>query len=89
MALSRHAQCADECPLLGAKRTLTNRCALVNFGGRSLSALFGPFQAGANTITKLLDHCRPPLRLPYRSALSSADPAASAVPRRMRTWCGA
>ena len=22
---SRHAQCADECPLLGAKRTLTNR----------------------------------------------------------------
>ena len=23
---SRHAQCADECPLLGAKRTLTNRC---------------------------------------------------------------
>ena len=54
MALSRHAQCADECPLLGAKRTLTNRCALVNFGGRSLSALFGPFQAGANAISKLL-----------------------------------
>src|SRR4030095_9245360 len=26
MAQSRHAQCADECPLLGAKRTLTNRC---------------------------------------------------------------
>ena len=26
MARSRHAQCADECPLLGAKRTLTNRC---------------------------------------------------------------
>ena len=26
MALSGHAQCADECPLLGAKRTLTNRC---------------------------------------------------------------
>src|SRR5262245_6569615 len=26
MALSRHAQCADECPLLGEKRTLTNRC---------------------------------------------------------------
>src|ERR1700730_3584897 len=25
MAQSRHAQCADECPLLGAKRTLTNR----------------------------------------------------------------
>jgi hypothetical protein len=22
LALSRHAQCADECPLLGAKRTL-------------------------------------------------------------------
>src|SRR6476620_11981236 len=21
-----HAQCADECPLLGAKRTVTNRC---------------------------------------------------------------
>src|SRR5262249_17479585 len=45
------------------------------------SALLGPFQAGANTITKLLEHCRPPLRLPYRSALSPADPAASAVPR--------
>ena len=27
MAQSRHAQCADECPLLGAKRTLTNRCS--------------------------------------------------------------
>ena len=26
MAQSRHAQCADECPLLGAKRTVTNRC---------------------------------------------------------------
>jgi hypothetical protein len=26
MAQSRYAQCADECPLLGAKRTLTNRC---------------------------------------------------------------
>ena len=26
MAQSRHAQCADECPLLGARRTLTNRC---------------------------------------------------------------
>ena len=26
MAQSRHAQCADKCPLLGAKRTLTNRC---------------------------------------------------------------
>jgi hypothetical protein len=26
MAQSRHAQRADECPLLGAKRTLTNRC---------------------------------------------------------------
>jgi hypothetical protein len=25
LAQSRHAQCADECPLLGAKRTLTNR----------------------------------------------------------------
>jgi hypothetical protein len=25
MAQSRHAQCADECPLLGAKRTVTNR----------------------------------------------------------------
>ena len=24
--MGRHAQCADECPLLGAKRTLTNRC---------------------------------------------------------------
>ena len=26
LALSGHAQCADECSLLGAKRTLTNRC---------------------------------------------------------------
>ena len=26
LAQSRHAQCADECLLLGAKRTLTNRC---------------------------------------------------------------
>src|SRR5215510_2404005 len=26
LAQSRHAQCADECPLLGATRTLTNRC---------------------------------------------------------------
>ena len=26
VAQSRHAQCSDECPLLGAKRTLTNRC---------------------------------------------------------------
>ena len=26
LAQSRHAQCADECPLLGAKRTVTNRC---------------------------------------------------------------
>ena len=26
MAQSRHAQCADECPLLGAKRKWTNRC---------------------------------------------------------------
>jgi hypothetical protein len=26
LAQSRHAQCADECPLLAAKRTLTNRC---------------------------------------------------------------
>jgi hypothetical protein len=25
MALSGHAQCADECPLLGAKRTLKQR----------------------------------------------------------------
>ena len=25
LALSRHAQCADECPLLGAKRTWINR----------------------------------------------------------------
>jgi len=25
MAQSRHAQCADECPLLGTKRTVTNR----------------------------------------------------------------
>ena len=25
LAQSRHAQCADECPLLGAKRTWTNR----------------------------------------------------------------
>jgi hypothetical protein len=25
LAQSRHAQCADECRLLGAKRTLTNR----------------------------------------------------------------
>jgi hypothetical protein len=31
----------------------------VHLGGRSLSALFGPFQAGANVITKLLEHCRP------------------------------
>jgi predicted O-methyltransferase YrrM len=27
MAQSRHAQCADECLLLGAKRILTNRCS--------------------------------------------------------------
>jgi hypothetical protein len=26
LAHSRHAQCADECPLLGAKQTVTNRC---------------------------------------------------------------
>jgi hypothetical protein len=26
LALSGHANRADECPLLGAKRTLTNRC---------------------------------------------------------------
>jgi hypothetical protein len=26
VAQSRHAQRADECPLLGAKRTFTNRC---------------------------------------------------------------
>src|SRR6185437_6719597 len=26
LAQSRHAQCADECRLLGAKRTVTNRC---------------------------------------------------------------
>jgi 5-formyltetrahydrofolate cyclo-ligase len=26
LALSGHAQCADECPLLGAQRTLTNHC---------------------------------------------------------------
>jgi hypothetical protein len=26
MAQSRHAQTPEECPLLGAKRTLTNRC---------------------------------------------------------------
>jgi len=27
LAQSSHAQCADACPLLGAKRTLTNRCS--------------------------------------------------------------
>jgi hypothetical protein len=32
---------------------------LVGFNARSLSALFGPFQAGVNAITKLLEHCRP------------------------------
>jgi hypothetical protein len=26
LAQSRHAHCADECPLLRAKRTMTNRC---------------------------------------------------------------
>src|SRR6476659_9207371 len=26
LAQSRHAHCADGCPLLGAKRTVTNRC---------------------------------------------------------------
>jgi hypothetical protein len=26
LAQSRHAQCADECPLLGAKETATNGC---------------------------------------------------------------
>ena len=26
MAQSGHPTCADECPLLGAKRTLTNHC---------------------------------------------------------------
>src|SRR5690349_24851437 len=31
MALSRHAQCADACPLLGAKRTLTNHCLQPRF----------------------------------------------------------
>jgi len=30
LAQSRHAQCADKCPLLGAKRTLTNRCLPVS-----------------------------------------------------------
>jgi hypothetical protein len=33
MAQSRHAQCADECPLLGANRTLTNRCLPISQEG--------------------------------------------------------
>ena len=33
MAQSRHAQCADECPLLGAKRTWTNRCLPISIYG--------------------------------------------------------
>jgi hypothetical protein len=32
MAQSRHAQCAGECPLLGAKRTLTNRWLSIAWG---------------------------------------------------------
>ena len=33
MAQSRHAQCADECPLLGARRTLTQRCLPISIYG--------------------------------------------------------
>jgi hypothetical protein len=30
MAQSRHAQCADDCPLLGTKQTVTNRCGPIS-----------------------------------------------------------
>ena len=30
LAQSRHAQCADECPLLGSKRTVINRCSPIS-----------------------------------------------------------
>jgi hypothetical protein len=40
LAQSRHAQCADECPLLGAKRTLTNRCLQISGGTVGLPILF-------------------------------------------------
>ena len=34
LAQSGHAQCADECPLLGAKRTVTNRFLPISIYGR-------------------------------------------------------
>jgi hypothetical protein len=40
LAQSRHAQCADECPLLGARRTLTNRCLQISGGTVGLPILF-------------------------------------------------
>jgi hypothetical protein len=39
LAQSRHAQCADECPLLGAKRMLTNRCLPISIMSTRPSSL--------------------------------------------------
>jgi hypothetical protein len=30
MAQTRHAQCADECPVFGAKATVTNGCLTIS-----------------------------------------------------------
>jgi hypothetical protein len=39
MAQSRHAQCAEECPLLGVKRTfqIAIQCPLMTLNGRGAS----------------------------------------------------
>ena len=48
LALSGHAQCADECPLLRAKRTLTNRCLPSGGHGPDLELRLGHYLGLAN-----------------------------------------
>jgi hypothetical protein len=59
LALSRHAQCADECPLLGAKRTLTQRCLPSRF--MSTHALDTAFRS-------LVLHCNLGESTPFRTS---------------------
>src|SRR5690349_17909220 len=63
MAQSRHAQCADECPLLGAKRTLQ--------GSSKMSALPSKADMPAQLapVLPMLRFFEPPLRLTLRLIL--------------------
>jgi hypothetical protein len=60
LAQSRHAQCADECPLLGEKRALTNRCLPISIyeytpvtGVDDYALLAASFQAAVSKAREL------------------------------------